>query len=81
MRYATLNTKYACGVDLHGNTIFACVMRIDGTIVLHKEVPSDGKQFLALIKPYLGDITVCAESTFNWYWLADVFDANSIPFV
>jgi transposase len=81
MQYASVSTKYFCGVDLHGNTIFVCVMRKDGSIVLHKEIASDGKQFLALIKQYRTDITVCAESTFNWYWLSDLCDNSSIPFV
>jgi transposase len=81
MQYASARTKYVCGVDLHGNTIYACIMRKDGSIVLHKEIPSDAKQFMGLIKHYREDITVCCESTFNWYWLGDLCDDNSIPFV
>jgi transposase len=81
MQYATVSTKYFCGVDLHGNTTFVCIMRKDGSIVLHKEIPSDGKDFIALIKHYRSDVTVCCESTFNWYWLSDLCDSNGIPFV
>jgi transposase len=80
MQYASINKKYYGGVDLHGDTILVCVENKEGNVMLHKEAPSNGKAFLSLIKQYAGNIAICAESTFNWYWLADVCHANNIPF-
>ena len=80
MQYASINKKYYCGVDLHGNTSYTCVLTKEGNVALHKETPSDPKTFIALIKPFMPDIAVCAESTFNWYWLADICHNNDVPF-
>jgi hypothetical protein len=33
-----------------------------------------------LIEKYQGNIALCCESTFNWYWLADGCHEHNIPF-
>ena len=42
--------------------------------------PTDFSRLLQHLKPYLSSIAVCAESTFNWYWLADGCAQHNIPF-
>jgi hypothetical protein len=37
--------------------------------------------FLRRVEPYRHDLTVCCESTFNWYWLADACMDADIEFV
>jgi len=72
--------QYYCGIDLHADVMYICVMTHDGKIVFHHELPTDFDRLLKHLKPYLSSIAVCAESTFNWYWLADGCDKHKIPF-
>jgi transposase len=37
--------------------------------------------FLKAIAPYRGDLVVCVECLFTWYWLADLCTQEGIPFV
>jgi transposase len=80
MDYIHIDKQYYCGVDLHANVMYICIMRKCGKVVLHEELPTDFSRFLKVIKPYLSSIAVCAESTFNWYWLADGCTKYKIPF-
>ena len=78
MEYIRIDKQYYCGVDLHANVIYICVMRKSGKVILHQELPTDFTKFLKVIKPYLSSIAVCAESSFNWYWLADLKASKEI---
>jgi transposase len=80
MEPVSINKKYYCGIDLHANVMYACVMSKAGKIVFHHEMPTDFSCLLKHLKPYLSSIAVCAESTFNWYWLADGCAKHNIPF-
>jgi hypothetical protein len=80
MEYIRIDKQYYCGVDLHANLIYVCVMRKSGKVVLHQEITTEFPKFLKAIKPYLSSIAVCAESSFNWYWLADGCAKHKIPF-
>lgn len=80
MDFIHINKQYYCGVDLHADVIYACVMTKAGRIVLHHEMPTDFQRLLKHLKPYLSSIAICAESTFNWYWLADGCAKSKIPF-
>ena len=33
MRYAQINSKYVCGIDLHAREMYACVMNDKGEIL------------------------------------------------
>jgi hypothetical protein len=63
MEYIRIDKQYYCGVDLHANIIYICVMRKSGKVVLHEELSTDFSKFLKAIKPYLSSIAVCAESS------------------
>jgi transposase len=80
MEYLRVNKQYYCGVDLHADVMYVCVMTKDGRIVLHHQLPTDFSRFHKAIKPFLKSIAVCAESTFNWYWLSDGCAQHGIPF-
>ena len=80
MDYAVVNKKYYCGVDLGARTMYVCILSKAGTVKIHHEIPTDFPRFLKEIEPYKKNIAVCAESTFNWYWLADGCKKHSIPF-
>jgi transposase len=80
MEYLHINKKYYCGVDLHADVMYVCVITKSGNVVFHHELPTDFPRLLKHLEPYLSSIAVCAESTFNWYWLADGCAKHNIPF-
>ena len=65
MQYVRVNKQYYCGVDLHADVMYVCVMTKAGRAVFHHELPTDFPRLLQHLKPYLSSIAVCAESTFN----------------
>jgi len=38
MRYAQINSKYVCGIDLHAREMYACVMNKQGEILFHRNI-------------------------------------------
>lgn len=81
MRFYTKQHKFYCGIDLHTNKMYLCILNGDGEIVLHRNIRTQPEYFLRQIKPYREDIVVCAECMFTWYWLADLCAEEGIPFV
>jgi predicted NBD/HSP70 family sugar kinase len=45
MRYAQINSKYVCGIDLHAREMYACVMNEKGEILFHRNMRTDFDQF------------------------------------
>ena len=82
MKYYTTTTEYNCGIDLHSKQMYACILDAKGKVLVHQNIKgNDFGRFLKLAKPYLQDLTVVCECTFNWYWLADACAAAGIQFV
>ena len=77
--YYPVSTKYVCGIGLQSKTLTACVMDGDGKILKKKTIPCQLHEVLDFLKPYLQDITVGVESTYNWYWLIDGLKKENIP--
>jgi transposase len=80
MRYAQINSKYVCGIDLHARNMYACVMNEKGEILFHRNMRTDFDQFKKKMAPFLSDMTVGVESTYMYYWLADACRERNIPF-
>jgi transposase len=81
MRFYQPHTRYCCGVDLHARSMYVCVVdREDDSVRLHRKLRCDGEAFLRVLTPYRSDVTVAVESTFNWYWLADLCRDHDIEF-
>jgi transposase len=72
--------KFYCGVDLHARTMFVHVLDHQGKTVFEQDLPANPAGFLAAIKPYRKDLVVGVECMFAWYWLADLCEAEGIPF-
>jgi hypothetical protein len=81
MRFYTKQHNYYCGIDLHTNKMYLCILDQEGEVVLHRNIKTKPDLFLRAIKPYRDDIVVCAECMFTWYWLADLCVDQEIPFV
>jgi transposase len=62
--------------------MYVCVLDREGQTVLHRNLPCRPEAFLAAIAPFRGsDLVVGCECLFAWYWLADLCEAEGIPFV
>jgi transposase len=81
MRFYTKQHQFYCGIDLHANAMYVCILNALGEVVVHKNIPTRPKSFLRLIKPYRNGLVVGCECTFSWYWLADLCEAEGIEFV
>lgn len=80
MEFIRATTKYVCGIDLHANVMYVCVMDQKGNVKFHHEIPTDFERLLTHLKPYLPSVSIGVESTFNWYWLADNCSKHKITF-
>lgn len=82
MKYYTSTTEFNCGIDLHSKQMYVCIMDREGKKLVHRNIKgNDFAYFLKIAKPYLHDLTVVCECTFNWYWLSDACFAAGIQFV
>ena len=69
--YQTRHPFY-CGIDLHANQMYACVVDQDGRKHLHRNFKTrQSDKFFAAIEPFGKELVVGFESTFNWYWLSE----------
>ena len=81
MRFYTKQHQFYCGIDLHARTMDVCILRQDGEIVLHRNMPAGPDALLKAIAPYRDDIVIAVEGIFTWYWLADLWAQEGLPFV
>jgi transposase len=79
----TYNTPHAyyCGIDLHARSLYVHVLDDKGTTRLEQDLPASPGAVLEAFKPYRAGLVVGCECMFAWYWLADLCEKHSIPFV
>lgn len=41
MKFYNKPHRYYCGIDLHTKTMYVCILKTEGEMVLHKNMPSD----------------------------------------
>jgi len=70
-----------CGIDLHTNKMYLCILDETGEIRLHQNIKTDRELFLKVIAPYRESIVVAVEYMFTWHWIADLCISENIPFV
>jgi len=82
MNFYTKQHEFYCGIDLHAKRMYVCIVRQDGEVVFHRNLKTQPEELLKALEPFRGrDLVVGVESTFNWYWLADLCQAEELPFV
>jgi len=81
MRFYTKQHKFYCGIDLHAQTMYICILNQAGNTVFHNNRKASPEAFLQAIEPYREDIVVAVECMFVWYWLADLCEQEGIPFI
>ena len=80
MNFYTRQHKHSCGIDLHAQAMYVCILDQHGTKLVHKNLPTTPEAFLRLITPYREDLVVGVECMFTWYWLADLCQKEGIAF-
>jgi len=80
MDYAQINQRYFCGVDLHAKSLYLKILNREGRILYKRNMPNNFDHFKQILTPFLPDIAVGVESTFNYYWLYDGCVEAGIPF-
>lgn len=82
MRVYSRRHDFSCGIDLHARTMYLCVLDREGQTVLHRNLPCRPEALLSALAPFRSaDLVVGCECLFAWYWLADLCEEQSIPFV
>ena len=83
MNFYTRQHEFYCGIDLHSNKMYACVVDGKGAKRLHRNFKtSQPDLFLSCLRPFHDhDLVIGCESTFNWYWLAELCVQEEIPFI
>ena len=70
---------YYCGIDLHSNNHYVCVIDDEDNRVLERKLDNDADLLIACLTEYKDELmAVAIESTFNWYWLSDAL-TESFP--
>ena len=81
MRFYKCSRMFVCGVDLHCQSLYVCIMDREQNILVHRNVRSQNTDYLLkLLDPFRHDLVVAAESGFTWYWLADFCAQHGIEF-
>ena len=83
MKFYNQQHEFYCGIDLHANSMHVCIVDHDGKKHLHKNFDTKKlPRFLAALQPFeTSDLIVGCESTFNWYWLADLCHQRNLAFL
>jgi transposase len=82
MKFYNSQHQFYCGIDLHAKTLYVCVLDNSGTKRLHKNFQCQNVEgLLEELQPFREDLVVGCQSTFNWYWLADLMNHEKIPFI
>ncbi|MFQ5825502.1 MAG: IS110 family transposase [bacterium] len=80
METLKLEAQYYCGVDMHARTSYICVLNRPGEILLKRNIANDFQIFKEFMRPFLSDLVVGCESTYNYYWLLDGCNESGIAF-
>ena len=80
MNLAQIDAEYFCGIDLHKNTMYVCIMDRLGKILLHQNLPCSFEAFLLRVEPFIQNMAVGVEAMYSYYWLFDACENAGIPF-
>ena len=80
MRFYTQQHRFYCGIDLHARSMHVCVLDQAGAVLFDRNLPARPEAFLRAIAPFREDLIVGVECMFAWYWVADLCQAEDLPF-
>lgn len=69
--------KHYAGLDLHSNNTVVVVINEEENWELKCKFPNDSSRIVEALEPFKSTLKgVVVESTYNWYWLVDILQAN-----
>jgi len=80
MRYAKVESKYYCGIDLHSRSMYISVLDKEGAVLFQRNMANRFDIFKKYVERFLPELVVGVESSCYYYWLADACKAAEIPF-
>jgi transposase len=80
MRFYTQQHRFYCGIDLHARSMHVCVLDQAGAVLLDRNLPARPESFRRAVAPFRDDLVVGVECMFAWYWVADLCQAENLPF-
>ena len=81
MRLYNQPHAFYAGVDLHARTMYTHILDDRGRTVFERDLAACPEAFLSAVQPFRTGLVVGCECMFAWYWLADLCEDHSIPFV
>ena len=81
MRFYNQQHRFYAGGDLHARSLFLHILDDQGQTRFEKNLPAGPDAFLEAVAPFRDGLVVGVECMFAWYWLADLCEAQGIPFV
>ena len=81
MRFYTHQHPFYGGIDLHARSMYVCILRHDGELLLHRPMQAAPEPLLKAIAPYREGLVVAVECMFPWYWLAALCAQEGLAFV
>jgi transposase len=80
MRFYTSQHCFYAGVDLHARSLHLCVLDHTGQVVFDRNLPARPDALLHALAPFRNELVLGVECMFAWYWVADLCQAENIPF-
>jgi hypothetical protein len=65
MRFYTIQHQFYCGIDLHVDWMYVCVLNAEGEVCMHKNIRTHSKAVLQVLQPFRQDVVVCVECMFT----------------
>jgi transposase len=81
MRFYNQPHRFYAGGDLHARSLYLHVLDDTGRTRFERNLPASPEAFLHAVEPFRDGLVVGVECMFAWYWLADLCEDHSIPFV
>jgi transposase len=80
MRFYDQPQRFDGGVDLHARSLHVCALDPAGAVRCDRNLPARPDAFLRAIAPFRDDPIVGVECLFAWYGVADLCQAEDLPF-
>ena len=81
MRFSTNQHPFYCGIALQARTLYVWIMKHAGEIMLHRHMKAAPDLFRKAITPDREGLVGAVEGICTWYWLADLWAEEGMPFV
>jgi hypothetical protein len=81
MRFDTQQQQVYCGIDVHARTMYVCILKPDGEMLVHRAMQASPDTCLQAIAPDRDGLVVAVEGLLTWYGRADLCAQDGLPVV